>query len=136
MRKSQIAFAAAAIALVGLLASCSSLGVADAREAGVPEGVALPAMSTDPAVIAYKDGSAKVVTFGSGSCPATATSLENDGGVLYIEFTVDAEGPCTADITATTHTFSAQKVDGAVSNDARVLFPEFDEKYDVKVIRG
>ncbi|UNK71370.1 hypothetical protein [Microbacterium sp. H1-D42] len=78
----------------------------------------------------------KVVTYGSGSCPATATAIENDGSLLVIVFEVDAAGPCTADMAPTTHSFSAEHVGEVIPDKAVVVFPEINEEHVVDIIRG
>jgi len=130
--------ATSTVAMAALLTSCSphsSPGFADSRELGVPDDLELTEFNTEPAVLAYPDRSVKVVTYGSGSCPATATALTNDGSTMVVEFDLDTTGPCTADMAPTTHTFSAEKVGDAVPDRATVSFPEFGEEHVVDVLK-
>jgi hypothetical protein len=134
MRVRQVGFAVAAVAVVLALASCSSPGAAERRESGIPEGVDLPA-GEGPHVIALPDGRVQVVTFGSSSCPPTATSLSNDGNELVVSFDIAMGGNCTADINPTTHTFSADDVGSKVPEEATVRFPQLEEEVVVEVLR-
>lgn len=136
-RRLLLALPGALFAAALALTSCASVPpIADNRERGVPDGVELEPLSTGPAAIVGEDGSLQVVTWGSGSCPPTATALENDGQTLEIVFATDTAGPCTADLAPTTHTFAAETVGGSVPDVVRIVFPEFDEEHLVDVIRG
>ncbi|GAA3703166.1 hypothetical protein GCM10022377_16000 [Zhihengliuella alba] len=114
-----LAVAAAAV----LVAGCAGPGVAESRAGGTPEGVELPVGEAAlPVVIDVGDGSVKVVTWGSSTCLPRATSFENDGERLTVVFEEGSDGPCTADFTGTTHTFSAETVGGPVPDEARIVF--------------
>lgn len=135
-RRLLLALPAALFAAALALTSCATAPpIADGRERGVPDGVELEPFSTGPAAIAREDGSVQVVTWGSGSCPPTATAFENDGRTLEIAFATDTAGPCSADRAPTTHTFSADTVGGSVPDVVRLVFPEFGEEQLVDVIR-
>ncbi len=135
MRTTRILLAATLIAMSGLLASCSSTGIAESRESGLPEGLHLDEPTEGPIVVAYDDGRVDVVTQGSSSCPPTATAIEIEDDELLITFELSKNEVCTADISPATHTFSADTVGGDVPNMARVIFPEADEEVAVHVIR-
>ncbi|WP_309081022.1 hypothetical protein [Zhihengliuella sp.] len=122
------ALAAAAAAL--LLAGCAGPGVAESRAGGTPDGVELPVGDEAlPVVVDVGDGTVQVVTWGSSSCLPVATSFENDGDRLTVVFEEESDGPCTADFTGTTHTFSADTVGGPVPDEARIVFaPEGGEE--------
>lgn len=135
MRTTRTFLAASLIAMTCLLASCSSSGLTDSRTQGVPDGVQLDALSESPSVIAYDDGSVDVVTLGSGSCPPTASAIEIDDDQLVVTFEPSANDVCTADISPTTHSFSADKVGGRIPDTALIVFTDFDEPVQVDVIR-
>lgn len=119
-----------AMGALAVLSGCSalpSIGVADERTTGQPVGVELEPYTEGPFVVAYDDGSVDVVTWGSSSCPAEATSAEQAGLEFVVVFAVHAEGPCTADSAPTTHTFTAESIGATVPKTARLLFPESDE---------
>jgi hypothetical protein len=124
--------------LIGIsgCAAVPSIGVADQRRPGVPEGVDIVPFMEGPAVVAYDDGSIDVVTWGSGSCPAEAASAEKDGVEFVVVFTTNSEGVCTADMAPTTHTFSAESVGSRVPETATVRFQEYDDEIVVDVIRA
>lgn len=138
MKRSRgLVFLGAFAVLIGL-SGCTavpSIGVADQRKPGAPEGVDIVPFTEGPAVIAYDDGSVDVVTWGSGSCPAEATSAEKDGLEFVVVFTTNSEGVCTADMAPTTHTFSAESVGSRVPETATVRFEEYDGEVVVEVIR-
>jgi ABC-type oligopeptide transport system substrate-binding subunit len=136
MRKARTFLAASLIAMTCLLASCSSSGVADSRTQGVPDGVQLDALSESPAVVAYDDGSLDVVTLGSGSCPPRATGIEVNDDQIVVTFEPSTNDVCTADISPTTHSFSADKVGWEIPDKALIVFTDFDEPVEVDVIRG
>ncbi len=136
MRTTRTFLAASLIAMTCLLASCSSSGVADSRAQGVPDGVQLDAHAESPSVVAYDDGSVDVVTLGSGSCPPRATAIEVDDDQLVVTFEPSTNDVCTADISPTTHSFSAEKVGGEVPDTALIIFTDIDEQMEVDVIRG
>lgn len=135
MRTSRSLWAIIAIAAVTALASCSSIGVADSREEGIPAGAALPSDDEGPYVLATANGDVQVVTLGSTSCPPTATDFANDGTEMRIGFELAVGGTCTADIGPTTHTFSASTVGSTIPDVAHIEFPEIDEEYVVEVTR-
>jgi hypothetical protein len=135
MRTTRILVAASLIAMSGLLVSCSSAGVGDKRETGIPDGLKLDEPTEGPIVIAHQDGSVDVVTQGSSSCPPTATAIEVDGDELLVTFEVSKNSVCTADIAPTTHSFAATTVGRNVPDTARLIFPEADEEVAVDVIR-
>lgn len=135
MRTARFSLAAMLIAISGLLVSCSSTGIAESRESGVPEGLHLSEPTEGPIVVAYDDGRVDVVTQGSSSCPPTATAIEIEGDELLVSFELSKNEVCTADISPTTHTFSADSVGGDVPSKARVIFPEVDEEIEVDVRR-
>lgn len=116
------------------LASCSSAGVADSRRAGPPPDVEVT-LSGAPAAYAPGDGSIEIVTWGSSSCPPTATSFTVRDGSASVAFTLSTGSPCTADIAATTHIFGPEKVGKTMPDTAQITFTDLSEKYDVKVIR-
>lgn len=136
MRTTRTFLAASLIAMTCLLASCSSSGVADSRTQGVPDGVQLDAHTESPSVIAYDDGSVDVVTLGSGSCPPTATAIEVNDDRLVVTFEPSTNDVCTADISPTTHSFSADKVGWEIPDRALIVFTDVDEPVEVDVIRG
>ncbi|MCJ1707063.1 hypothetical protein [Microbacterium sp. VKM Ac-2923] len=118
-----------------VLTSCSDAGAADSRTPGMPTGIPATGMDFEPVVHLQSDGSVAVVTWGSSSCPATATTFDNDGDSLVVVFSTSSQGVCTADIAATTHTFSADRVGDAVPLEATISFPEFDETHVVQITR-
>lgn len=126
------------VALVLGLAGCSfsSAGAADTRQTGTPIGIDIPQFAEGPLVVAYDDGSVDVVTWGSASCPAEATSAKKSDGEFVAVFESRSEGNCTADMAATTHTFSADAVGSSVPQTARVVFPEWDDDRAVEIIRA
>lgn len=81
------------------------------------------------------DGSVDVVTLGSGSCPPTASAIEIDDDQLVVTLEPSANDVCTADISPTTHSFSADKVGGRIPDTALIVFTDFDEPVHVDVIR-
>ncbi|MFK3679169.1 hypothetical protein ACI2IP_15700 [Microbacterium sp. NPDC090218] len=128
----------AVLVVVAGVSGCSALrtpGAADERRPGTPVGVDLEPYSEGPFVVAYDDGSVDVVTMGSSSCPAEATSAEQEDLEFVVAFKVEAEGPCTADSAPTTHTFTAASIGSTVPTTARLLFQGSDELV-VEVIRA
>ncbi|MCM3614793.1 hypothetical protein M3672_10140 [Microbacterium enclense] len=75
------------------------------------------------------------MTWGSSSCPPTASAFDNDGKSLVVSFSTSSNGVCTADFAATTHIFSAERVGDTVPVEATVSFPEFDDTQVVEVTR-
>lgn len=136
MRTARILLAASLIAMTCLLASCSSPGIVDSRVQGVSERIKLEAHTEEPFVIAYTDGSVDVVTQGSGSCPPTASSIVIDDDKLVVTFEPSTNDVCSADISPTTHSFSADTVGGEAPDTALIVFTDFDEPVEVDVIRG
>ncbi|MDQ1084513.1 MULTISPECIES: hypothetical protein [Microbacterium] len=125
----------ALVALAVVLTACSDDGVADSRTPGVPTGIPVDGLDLEPAVHLQSDGSIAVVTWGSSSCPPTATAFDNDGESLVVSFSASSNDVCTADLAATTHIFSADRVGDTVPLEATVSFPEFDDTQVVEITR-
>ena len=125
----------ALLAFAAILAACSDAGVADSRTPGVPTGIPVDGLDLTPAVHLQSDGSIAVVTWGSSSCPPTATAFDNDGGSLVVSFSTSSQGVCTADLAATTHIFSVDRVGDTVPHQAAVSFPELGETKVVEITR-
>lgn len=125
--------------LVGCAAG-NSIGVADARTGGLPKDFDAStaagglAFAEGPAVLAYADGSVDVITWGSGSCPPRATSATKDGTEFLVSFESASQGPCTADMAPTTHSFEAGSIGSVVPEVARISYPDFDEEHVLDVI--
>lgn len=105
MRSGLTTLVAAATAVL-LLAGCGSPGVADGVRPGVPSGLGLD--PGDGPVAVWLDEGARfaVVTWGSSSCPAVATSLTATAADrLSLTFAASSNDPCTADMAPTTHEF-------------------------------
>nr|WP_307329188.1 hypothetical protein [Microbacterium sp. SORGH_AS_1204] len=127
--------AAASVVFAAVLTSCSDAGVADSRAPGVPTGIPVDGPGAEPAVHLQSDGSIAVVTWGSSSCPPTATAFDTTGESLVVSFSTSSNGVCTADLAATTHIFSADRVGDTVPLEATVSYPEFDETLVVEITR-
>lgn len=125
----------ALVAFAAVLTACSAAGVADSRTPGVPSGIPVDGLDLKPAVHLQADGSIAVVTWGSSSCPSKASAFDNDGESLVVSFSTSSNGVCTADLAATTHIFSAERVGDTVPVEATVTFPEFDDTQVVEVTR-
>lgn len=126
------------VALLVGLAACSmvpSIGVADERRPGTPAGVEIAPFTEGPVVVAYDDGGVDVVTWGSSSCPAMATSVEKKDGEFIATFETPSEGPCTADMGPTTHVFTAASIGSTVPDTSRLIFSDFDDEQTVEVTR-
>ncbi|MGO4859349.1 hypothetical protein [Arthrobacter sp. 2MCAF14] len=121
--------------VVVTLTSCSSAGVADSRHAGAPPGVEVT-LSGAPVAFAPGNGSIEIVTWGSSSCPPTATLFTVKDGSASVTFDLSTGSPCTTDIAATTHVFGPEKVGKTIPETAHITFTDLYEQYDVKVIRG
>lgn len=94
-----------------LLASCAGpTSVAERVTRGLPNALSEAQLAEitmgDPAVFWLDTGkSIALVTFGSSSCPAVVSSMEAIG-TDALKLRIDSSGgsgPCTADLTATTH---------------------------------
>lgn len=121
-----------------VLSACSSSDVADSSYKGVPSGVALPEGdgSENVAVIAPGDGSVEVVTWGSSSCPLTATEFSNTGTRMTVTFEqLTKADACTADLAPRTHVFSAEKVGAQIPDTATITNLEGKEPsvFEIKV---
>lgn len=114
MRRSrmlQIAVVASVTTLA--MAGCSVSGgpdsIADRVERGIPQGWSGgPPDLVDgaPAVGWLDDGRFGVITVGSSSCPAIASSIEASGSAeIRIVFVSSPFETCTADMASTTHVF-------------------------------
>lgn len=109
----------AAIVVALALTGCN--GVADDRYGGVPDEVELPPMMNEdgsfndgPFVAWVEPGTTfAVVTYGSSSCPPTASAIQvTDAASVVVTFTPPrGSGPCTADLAPMTHEFAVP--DGA-----------------------
>jgi hypothetical protein len=102
------------IALIAFaLAGCSGAAngaptsIADETTAGVPESVEIDPNSTEASAVWIEKGETfAVVTWGSSSCVPVPIEMEAAGDMVTIEFEPSAEEMCTADMTATTHSFT------------------------------
>jgi hypothetical protein len=75
---------------------------------GVPEGYTGDALTAEIGGAWIDEGrSFAIVTWGSSSCPARAGSVDAvDARSIAVEFdSAGGDGPCTADMAATTHEF-------------------------------
>jgi len=104
-----IPIAVIAFVLTGCSGSASSAptSVADETIKGLPESVTVDPESTEPLATWIEEGETfAVVTWGSSSCLATPIEIVGEGDVVTIEFEPSAEEMCTADMAATTYTFT------------------------------
>ena len=117
------------LAIVGL-SGCASAGVAIDRYRGTPPGLDISSDSDPvPTAILDDDGNLALVTYGSSSCPPTATSIEMTGeGAVNIELEPDSGGPCTADMAPTTHIIPLP--DGATSRPLTVHVEYIGETWE------
>lgn len=91
-----------------LLSACDAAPISDERFSGLPEGVNIDQpLQSSLVKWKHKPESLTVTTWGSSSCPLTATDMttgaENE---LTISFETVSDGDCTADLSPTTHVFS------------------------------
>lgn len=124
------------IVATAVLSACSSAGVADSRYKGAPPGIEYSLGSSAPVVFASGDGSVDVVTWGSSSCPATATEFTVDDHSFSVTFEQSTKSVCTADIGPTTHVFGAERLGGVIPQTAHITFADPREEYTVDVVHG
>ncbi len=100
-----------AIAAAFVFAGCSTPGQDAAVEVvqGLPDdwdGPQPDLLTAEPVAGWVGDSSFGIVTFGSGSCPLVAESIEaSDARTVKVDFRASTNDPCTADLAMVTHVF-------------------------------
>jgi hypothetical protein len=95
------------------LAGCSGgagggpTSIADETIAGVPDSINVDPESFEPGAAWIEKGETfAVVTWGSSSCVPVPIEMTGEGEMVKIKFEPSDQEVCTADMAATTHTFT------------------------------